>query len=333
MKKQTKLTALERDEIAISLATCVSLRAIARNLNRSVSTISDEVKRNSVEGTYQPHQAQLISEERNRSSRKLNPLKSPFVYSYVVAKLRSGWSPEQIAGRLKKNRKGKTVLCHETIYRYIYSETGKEKDLTQYLVRSHGRRRKWHSRNLYQRGIANRTSIRLRPEEINNNNTFGHWETDIVEGSKHTGGIQTMLERKTRYFKAQLIPKIDSEYGIWAQKKLLSKYPKEITKSVTMDNGKENFNHQELKNLGIKTYFCDPYCSWQKGSNENHNGILRRYIPKKTDFTTFTQTDLNIILQEINQRPRKCLGYETSFEAFKRELQLTSRKDKCSDSD
>lgn len=331
MKKQTKLSAPERDEIAISLATGISLRAIARNLNRSVSTISDEVKRNSVTNVYQPHQAQLLSEERNRASRRLNPLKSPWVYDYAVRKLRSGWSPEQIAGRLKRNHKGKSVICHETIYRYIDSDAGKEKQLYEYLTRQHYRRRKWHGRYVYHRGIANRTSIRLRPEEINENKTFGHWETDIVEGSKHTGGIQTMLERKTRYFRGQLIPKIDSEYGIWAQKKLLSRYPKEIAKSVTMDNGKENYNHDELRQLGIKTYFCDPYCSWQKGSNENHNGILRRYIPKKTDFTSFTQTDLNIILQEINQRPRKCLGYETSFEAFKRELQSTRGKEKCSD--
>lgn len=331
MKKQTKLTAHERDQIALSLVTGTSLRAIARKLKRSVSTISDEVKRNSVSGEYQPHQAQLLSEERNRASRRLNPLKNPWIYAYAVSKLRSGWSPEQIAGRLKRSHKGKTVICHETIYRYIDSDGGKEKQLYQYLTRQHYRRRKWGGRYIYHRRITNRTSIRLRPEEINQNKTFGHWETDIVEGSKHTGGIQTMLERKTRYFKAQLIPKIDSEYGIWAQKKLLSRYPKEITKSVTMDNGRENYNHDELGNMGIKTYFCDPYCSWQKGSNENHNGILRRYIPKKTSFTSFTQSELNLILQEINQRPRKCLGYETSSEAFKRELQLTSRKEKCSD--
>src|SRR3989339_2175735 len=322
MKNLKKINALERDKIGVWLAEKMSLRAIARNLGRSVSTISDEVRRNSVGGVYQPNLAQFLSVERNKASRKLNPLKSPFIYAYVVRKLRDGWSPEQIAGRLKKNRKGKTVLCHETIYRYIYSEPGKEKDLSQYLVRSHFRRKRWHSRNLYHRGIANRTSIRLRPEEIETRNTFGHWETDIVEGAKHIGGIQTMLERKTRFFKGQLIPAIDSEYGVWAQKKLLSKYPKGATKSVTMDNGRENYNHDELRAIGIKTYFCDPYCSWQKGSNENHNGILRRYIPKKTDFTKITQPELNMIPQEINNRPRKCLGYETSFEAFQKELKL-----------
>ena len=207
------------------------------------------------------------------------------------------------------------------------------KELSQYLTFSHYRRRRWHSRNIYRRGIANRVSIRLRPEEINSRKVFGHWETDIVEGAKHIGGIQTMLERKTRFFKGQLIPNIDSEYGIWAQKKLIEKYPKEARKSVTMDNGRENYNHDELRYIGTTTYFCDPYCSWQKGSNENHNGILRRYIPKKSDLTKLTQPELNAIMNEINNRPRKCLGYETSYEAFQRELKLTSRKERCSDSD
>lgn len=331
MKNKSKINALERDKIGVWLAEKLSMRAIARNLKRSVSSISDEVKRNSVDCVYRPHQAQLLSEERNRASRSLNPLKTPYLYSYVVRKLRSGWSPEQISGRLRKNSKGKTVLCHETIYRYIYSDEGKEKELSQYLTFSHYRRRKWHNRSIYRRGVANRTSIRLRPEEIETRETFGHWETDIVEGAKHIGGIQTMLERKTRYFKGQLIPTIDSEYDIWVQKKLIQKYPPLARKSVTMDNGRENYNHDKLRHIGTTTYFCDPYCSWQKGSNENHNGVLRRYIPKKSDLTKLTQPELNAILQEINNRPRKCLGYETSYEAFQRELKLTSRKERCSD--
>lgn len=135
------------------------------------------------------------------------------------------------------------------------------------------------------------------------------------------GGIVTALERKTRYYDALKINNIDSEYGIWAQKQLLTKHPKGTTKSATFDNGRENYNHTKLNALGIKTYFCDPHCSWQKGSNENHNGILRRYTPKKTDFSTFTQIELSAIIKEINERPRKCLNYETSYEAFQRELQ------------
>lgn len=332
MKNKPKINAQERDLIAVWLAEKVSLREITRRLERSVSSICDEVKRNSVNGEYHAHQAESLTSQRNKASRKLNPLKNPRIYTYVVKKLRDGWSPEQIAGRLKRNNKGKTIICHETIYQYIDSDEGKEKKLYEYLTRQHYRRKKWHGRYVYRRGIANRTSIRLRPEEINSRETFGHWETDIVEGKAHTGGIQTMLERKTRFYKGQIIPKIDSEYGIWAQKKMLTKYPKEATKSVTLDNGRENYNHQELQIIGIKTYFCGPYCSWQKGSNENHNGVLRRYIPKKSSFTSLTQPELNAIINEINNRPRKCLGYETSFEAFQRELKSISRKEKCSDS-
>ena len=333
MKKAPKLTVNERDHIAVWLAAKVSLREISRRLSRSVSSVSCEVKRNSVNGVYAAYAAQVIASGRNLKSRRLNPQKINRVYGYVIKKLRCGWTPEQIAGRLRRNHKGQPVICHETIYRYIYSEAGKAKGLFDYLPRHHYKRRVWHGRHMYRRGIANRVSIHDRPEEIDTRNTFGHWETDIVEGGGHSGGIQTMLERKTRYFTAQLIPVIDSEYGIKAQKKLLTKYPLKATKTVTMDNGKENYNHQQLRQLGINTYFCDPYCSWQKGSNENHNGILRRYVPKKTDFTTFSQIELSSIITEINHRPRKCLGYETSFEAFKRELQSLSSSRGCSDSD
>jgi len=332
MKNKPKINVHERDQIAVWLALKVPLREIARRLDRSVSSVSDEVSRNSVLGVYSAHTAQVISDGRNRHSRQFNALKNSRIYSYAIKKLRSGWSPEEIAGRLKRTHKGKTIICHETIYRYIYSEEGKAKQLTEFLIRGHRKRRPWHGRSIYHKGIQNRVSIHDRPEEVDKKDTFGHWETDIVEGKGHSGGIQTMLERKTRYFQAKLIPRIDSEYGIAAQTELLTKYPRAATKTVTMDNGKENFNHMKLRHMRIDTYFCDPYCSWQKGSNENHNGILRRYIPKKTDFTSFTQTELNAILKEINDRPRKCLQYETSFEAFKRELKLLSSSKGCSDS-
>ena len=198
MNKKPKLTAVERDQIAISLASGFSLRQTAKKLNRSVSTISDEVKRNKVGGVYKPSLAQVLSRERNLSSRRLNPLKSPLIYSYVVEKLRCGWSPEQIAGRLKWDNGGKTIICHETIYRYIYSSQAKAKYLSEYLVRHHYKRRVWHGRYVYRRGIANRVSIDQRTEEINSRKAFGHWEADTVEGKGHKAGIQTLLERKTR---------------------------------------------------------------------------------------------------------------------------------------
>ncbi|MEK7571692.1 MAG: IS30 family transposase [Patescibacteria group bacterium] len=332
MEKRGKITPEERDKISVLLAEKNSLRSIAKELGRSVSSISEEVKRNSSSGVYTAITAQELSEQRNTLSRKTNPLKSKTIYAYVYEKLRSGWSPEQIAGRLKRDNKNRQVICHETIYRYIYSKEGREKNLTEYLVRHHYRRRTWHSRHLYRRGIANRTSIRLRPKEVDSRKTFGHWETDVVEGRAHQGGIQTLLERKTRFFQAKLLERIDSEYGVAAQRDMLVQFPYQARQTVTMDNGKENYNHHKLTRwLGIQTYFCDPYCSWQKGANENHNGVLRRYIPKKATLAGLTQEDLNAIIEEINQRPRKCLGYETPEEVFTRELKLSTMQ-KYSDS-
>lgn len=308
----------ERQLIELWLKNGQTIRVIAKQLNRSPSSISDEIKRNGDQNDYYAISAQAKSKKRISKSRSKNSLKKNWIIDYIITKLRYGWSPEQIAGRLKR-KYGKTIICHETIYRYIY--THPEKQLAQYLVRNHKRRKRKSSNWLPRRGISSRVSIHERPEEIDLKSTFGHWELDTVEGKGHSGGITTALERKTRYYDAQKIKNIDSEDGIWSQKKLLTKYPKKATKSATLDNGKENFNHTKLNQIGIKTYFCDPYCSWQKGSNENHNGILRRYIPKKTDFSSFTQLELDAIVYEINNRPRKCLDYETSSEAFNRELQ------------
>lgn len=333
MVRKSKIKPEERDRIALLLASKVSLRKIAGLLDRSVSSISEEVKRNSVDGEYRSITAQGLSERRNKASRRTNPLKNPQIYSYVFNKLRCGWSPEQIAGRLRKENNNKTVISCETIYQFIYSKEGVKRNISEYLTRHHYRRRKWHSRYLYRRGISQRVSIRLRPKEIEKRKSFGHWEADVVEGKAHNKGIQTLLERKTRFYQAKILEKIDSEYGVRAQYDVLRRFPKGAIKTLTMDNGKENYNHHKLVSwLGIKTFFCDPYCAWQKGSNENHNGVLRRYIPKKADLTDLFQSDLNYIIEEINQRPRKCLNYETPEEAFKRELK-SIKIQKCSDSD
>ena len=329
MINKKKISAQERDQIAVMLASGLSLRNIAKELGRSVSSISDEIKRNSFKGEYKSIAANSLSLQRNRQSRKINPLKDPKIFSYVFDKLREGWSPEQIAGRLKRLNKGKTIICHETIYRYIYSPEGKKRKLHEYLIRHHYKRRSWHGRYVYHRGIPNRVSIRLRPEEINNKKIFGHWEADTVEGKAHRKGIQTLLERKTRFYQAKLLPNIDSEFGVKAQRDILVSFPKQARKSVTFDNGKENYNHLKLQRwLQVKTYFCDPNCAWQKGSNEYYNGVLRRYIPKKVNLTELTQTELNAIVEEINNQPKKCLEYQTAREAFRKELKYS----RCSDS-
>lgn len=321
MKNKGKIGPQERDQIALLLASKTSLRGISRQLGRAFSSIRDEVKRNSVGGVYTAISAQAKSKERNRRSRRVNPLKNPDVYKYVYDKLRRGWSPEEIAGRLRRKNSSKTVICHETIYRYVHSKEGKKKGLYEYLVRQHKERRHWFGRHKYQRGIPNRTSIDLRPKYINSKKKFGHWEVDCVEGRAHQKGIHTFLERKTRYYQGKILENIDSEYGVAAQLETFSALPPKARGSVTFDNGRENFNHTKLKiHLGMKTYFCDPNCAWQKGANEHFNGVLRRYIPKKTDLTTITQTELDFITEEMNNRPLKCLKYETPSEAFRREL-------------
>ena len=321
MSGKNHITAIERDRIGMLLAAGVSQSDIAKRLGRSKSSINHEIKRNSRDGEYQPILANLLSQERNLASRRINALKDPEIYPLVIDKLRSGWSPEQIAGRLRKRNRGSTVISHEAIYQYIYSPEGGKENLREYLARAHKKRYPKHYLKAYRRGIPNRINISLRPKKANARVEFGHWEADVVEGRSHLGGIQTLLERKTRYYQARLIPNIDSEYGIRAQRRLLSKFPKAALKSVAFDNGRENYNHEQLqRDLGVKTYFCDPYSAWQKGANENHNGILRRYIPKKTDLAKVFQWELDLIIEEINNKPRKCLEYATPKEAFRQEL-------------
>lgn len=329
----SKITPKERDQIASLVANGSSVRSIARELDRSPSSISRELKRNGREGAYSAILAQKKSEQRNKASRRLNPLKDQKIYAYVLDKLRCGWSPEQIAGRLKKER-GEQVICHETIYRYIYDTTdGRHRRLFEYLPRRQPKRKEWHGRNMWRKGISNRVSIHDRPEVVNQKKQFGHWEFDTVEGKAHKAGLVTALERVSRFYRVELVPNIDSEYGVRAQLHILKSFPAFARKTATFDNGKENYNHEKLhQQLGVQTYFCDPNSAWQKGSNENHNGVLRRYIPKKTDLTEVTQFELDEITEEINNRPRKCLNYAKPKEVF--ELYLRTRvKAKCCDRD
>jgi IS30 family transposase len=322
------LTYKERQLIALFLLNKKGVRQIAHQLKRSPSSISDEIKRNSDKSGYHAISAQVRSEKRSLACRSVNPLKNEYILNYCIDKLREGWTPEQIAGRLKKENHGCPIICHETIYKYIYAKENKTKKLVQYLVRAHGKRRKKKYNWLPRRGIPNMVLIDERPEEINNRKSFGHWEFDVVEGKKNTGAIQVGLERKSRFYLGIKINEINSTNGITAQKQIFKQQPKSAVKSATFDQGKENYRHQELD---IPTFFCHPHAPEQKGSVENHNGIIRRYIPKKTDFTTFSQQELNTIIKEINNRPRKCLNYNTPLEVYNREVQCVKSK-KCSDS-
>lgn len=321
MQKRTKLTEAERDEIAVLKVQGYSARAIARKLQREHSTILREIKRNRFGHSYNAIHAQHRAEERKRTAGRRQPLKDKQTYSYVLEKLREGWSPEQIAGRLSFEKEEK-VICHETIYQFIYKKAFKEDRLWEYLPRKQKHRRKKYGRKSQRVRIPDRVSIHERPETINSRSEIGHWEGDTVEGKGHKDGIHTEVERASRYLLARKVPTITSEATIMVQKELFLAIPRKLRKSTTLDNGKENHLHMQLKELEMKTYFADPYSSWQRGTNENTNGLIRRYLPKKTSFTNLSKEELDEIVTEINNRPRKVLQYKTPKEILSGAIQL-----------
>lgn len=316
------ITSGEREYIAIWKAQGISNREIARRLKRNLSTVKRELKRNRsfTSGFYVAIAAQGLADQRSLLSRKRHPLKNPIVYSYVLERLLRSWSPEQIAGRLKK-KNGHAVICHETIYAFIYQDKSKTKRLWEYLPRKQKRRQKQSGRSSQKVRIAQRISIHERPIEIDQRKQFGHWEGDTVEGRRSEGdGIHTEVERVTRFFLVRRVDRINSQETSYAQKQMFQTLPNQARLSTTLDNGRENHSHRLLRFLKMKTFFADPYSSWQRGTNENSNGLLRRYLPKGTSFKNLTQEELDDMSEEINNRPRKCLGYNTASEVFYRKL-------------
>ena len=311
-----KLSPDERDLIALLRGKGESNRSVATMLGRSPSTISDELKRNSLKsGEYVAIHAQGRADERRLKGRKRHPLKDEAVYAYVIEKLREGWSPEQIAGRLWKER-GETVICHETIYRFIYSEQGKKMGLSEYLPWKRTKRRKKGGRRVHRSRIPVASGDHDRPIEASSRAEFGHWEGDTVEGRGHKDGIHTEVERVSRLTLAVKVKQVSSEQAIEAQKAMFTPLPAEARKSTTLDNGRENHLHMKLAELGMATYFADPYSSWQRGSNEYHNGLLRRYLPKGSSFEDLDDDELADIVCEINNRPRKVLNFNTPQEVY-----------------
>lgn len=213
-------------------------------------------------------------------------------------------------------------ICHETIYRFIYAKDQQDKKLWEYLPRKQKRRQKRNGRSVQKIRIPQRVSIHERPKAINRRQEFGHWEGDTVEGKKsEADGIHTEVERKTDAFAAVKVGALTGKHTVAAWREIFADLPPQARRSTTLDNGRENHLHLYLKDgLGMKTFFADPYASWQRGINEHHNGLLRRYLPKGTSFKNLTQEELDDMVWEINNRPKKRLGYNTSQEAFEREL-------------
>lgn len=248
-------------------------------------------------------------------------LKNPDVFKYVTDHLRDGWSPDQIAGRLKRDYPNNTHwrITAETIYRWIYHPNQKKGDIVwfEYLRRKQKKRKKKSGRRVHRSHIPDRVSIRNRPEAINNRSEFGHWEGDTVEGKGHKDGIHTEVERMSRKILGEKVSAITSKDTVFVQKSMFQVLSETARKSTTLDNGKENHNHFELnKTLAMNTYFADPYSSWQRGTNEHGNWHIRYYFPKGTDFTDVSEEELQDVISEINNRPRRILGYQTANEVF-----------------
>lgn len=318
----THLTNQERDLLAIWSGQRVSMRTMAKQLHRDPGTISRELRRNrsTTSGVYVAIAAQGRATNRAVETRKRHPLKRPWIYAYVYEKLHSGWSPEQIAGRLRVEQ-GHSVICPETIYQFIYREQSKEKRLWEYLPRKQKSRQKQYGRSVRKERIPQRVSIHERPDVIDRRQEFGHWEGDTVEGRKiEKDGIHTEAERWSRRFMALKVDRIASAETIQAQWALFSRLPASARRSTTLDNGREHHRHMALHLLGMSTYFADPYASYQRGTNENTNGLLRRYLPKGSSFKDLSQEELDDMVEELNNRPRKCLGYNTPNEVFEEQL-------------
>ena len=322
-KHHTKLTALERDLIAVWRGAGLSLREIARRLGRSHSTIIDELRRNSFRGLDRTHyvaiHAHAKAVKRAKASRRRQPLKDEATFAAVIAKLHRGWSPEVIAGRLRRNF-GRTILCHETIYRFIYSDHPKAKELKlwEYLPRKQQRRRERNGSKPHRIRIPDRVSIQQRPQPATLRIQLGHWEGDTMEGRRRDkDGIQVEVERLARKILASKVNRVAAAETLEAQRRNFAGIPQSLRRTITFDNGRENVSHHRLHALGLATYFTDGYAAWQKGSVEHAIGLIRRYLPKGTSLKTVTQEELDDIVEEINTRPRKVLNYNTPNEVFR----------------
>lgn len=317
------LSSNERYVISHLVLYGLSLREIGRRLNRHHTAISREIKRNrptyADDAVYYYDAAQFFVDQRKRMPHHAIRQSNPPLVHYVKCKLAKDWSPEQIASRLSVDYpNSKTMrVCHETIYQWIYSDAINGGDLYTHLRRHHKRRRKQRHYGSCRGLIPGRVSISKRPEAVDSRKRFGDWEGDTLEGAKGSGGIASHVERKSRYLVAAKLSDKSAETMTIASAKAFRRVPKIMRKTLTVDNGKEFAYFKQLeKKTCFSIYFADPYSAWQRGSNENTNGLIRQYFPKGTEFKEITNKDLALVVKKLNHRPRKSLNYQTPHEVF-----------------
>ena len=321
-RSRLSLTLVEREEISRGLEGRLSLRCIARRLRRSASTISREVKRNGGIDRYRAVQSDQAAWDRACRPKLCKLACYPALSRTVSTKLQLNWSPEQIAGWLKRAhpQEEHNQVSHETIYRSLFVQARGvlKKELVEHLRSKRTMRRskpatgKGHDRGQ----IKDMISISERPASVEDRAVPGHWEGDLLSGPKNSY-IATLVERHTRYVMLVKLLDKSTQTVVSALIRQAKTLPSELYKSLTWDRGKELTDHRRFSlATDIDVYFCDPQSPWQRGSNENTNRLLRQYFPKGMDLSVYTQADLNKVARQLNERPRKTLGFETPAERF-----------------
>ena len=321
---QTRLNVEEREKILYYLALNKSYREIGSRLGRSHTTIIREIKRSNREGEYSPSRAEELTKLRYRNCGRRKKIdKNINLFEAVFDRLFQKWSPEQISGHLKDKYHGdlQMQISHESIYKYIYAQPKGElkKHLLKYL-RQKGRKNKNRKLSHEKRGqIPDAVSIHERPKEVEDRKVPGHWEGDLIMGKDHKTALGTLVERTTRYVFIVPLKGKKAKDVREAFTELFLDVPEELKISLTYDRGKEMVQHKQLtEDTGIDVYFADPHSPWQRGSNENTNGLIRDFFPKGTDFSKISYEEVKHVQDMLNERVRKTLKWKSPEYMFKK---------------
>lgn len=321
----THITSIERGEISAYLSAGYSQGRIAQQLGRAPSSIGREIRRNSVQGVYEPQRAQTLYQERRKECRPARKLDYTPLKRYLHDRITSGWTPETVAGRLPIEfpDNPKMRISHEAIYQGIYRDE-RLHCLIGELPQARPKRRK-RGQGKTRRGpsIPERVGIEHRPQEVNERARYGDWEGDLIVGAGQSGYAVTLVERTALLTMTRKIDTKNAEQVADAIIDAFKDMPPSWIKTITFDNGKEFASHRRIaRETGADIYFATPYSSYQRGTNENTNGLIRRFLPKKMSFENLTQERMNIIEDELNNRPRKKLNFESPNEVFKKQRLL-----------
>ena len=312
----THLTRDERYQIAILLKAGHKQSAIARIMNRHPSTISRELGRNQGQRGYRPKQAHEFSQARMRACENGRRV-CPDTWAFAEAKLAELWSPEQISGYLKTT--DQPGISHETIYQRIYADRRAGGTL-HCALRCQKARRKRHGGRDRRGTIPNQVSIEQRPAIVDRRTRFGDWEADLMIGAGHQQALVTLNERKSRYARIAHVPAKTADAVSAAMISLLMPFAA-CVHTLTTDNGREFAQHEHIaRKLGADFFFAHPYASWERGANENMNGLIRQFFPKKLRFDSISRKDVAFAMHRLNHRPRKCLAFRTPHQVFMEQL-------------